>query len=112
MPSEITPLKVRIINDGNRAVRIAYKEFTLASSSGFTYRALPPYQITGSTQEPVAAPDFAYSGFLIAPFYRPSIPAFLCGVRTRLTIAVSTYAVGGPLTGAAHAGRWVHPTLR
>ena len=74
LPSEITPLEVTIINHGNRSVRIAYKEFTLTSSSGFTYRALPPYQITGSIRQPVVAPHFAYSGFFIAPFYGPYYP--------------------------------------
>lgn len=71
---QITPLKVTVVNNGSRPVRINYDDFTLTGSSGFTYSALPPYKITGSIREPVMAPRFSYSRFYVAPFYRPFYP--------------------------------------
>ena len=79
LPQQITPLKVTVVNEGTRPVRINYDDFTLTGSSGFTYSALPPYEITGSAREPVSVPRFAYSGFYVAPFYRryyPGVPVW------------------------------------
>jgi len=74
LPQQITPLKVTMVNHGSHPVRINYDDFTLTGSSGFTYSALPPYKITGSVREPVMTPAFSYSGFFVAPFYRPFYP--------------------------------------
>jgi hypothetical protein len=74
LPQQITPLKVTVVNDSSRPVRINYDDFTLTGSSGFTYSALPPYEITGSVRERVMVPHFAYSGFFVAPYYRPFYP--------------------------------------
>lgn len=74
LPQQITPLHVTVVNHSDRPVRIAYDDFTLTGSSGFTYSALPPYEITGSVLEPVMVPRFSYSGFYVAPFYRPFYP--------------------------------------
>jgi hypothetical protein len=76
LPQQITPLKVTVVNQSSRPVRINYDDFTLTGSTGFTYSALPPYEITGTVREPVPvrAPRFSYSGFLVAPFYRPFYP--------------------------------------
>jgi hypothetical protein len=69
LPAQMTPLKVTIENSSQHPLRVRYNEFTLGSSAGFTYRALPPYKITGSNGEPALVPRFAYSGFLLAPYY-------------------------------------------
>jgi hypothetical protein len=74
LPQQITPLEVTVVNHSDRPVRITYDDFTLTGSSGFTYSALPPYKITGSVREPVMVPRFSYSGFYVAPFYRPFYP--------------------------------------
>jgi len=74
LPQQITPLQVTLVNHSDRAVRITYDDFTLTGSSGFTYNALPPYKITGSVREPVMVPRFSFSGFYVAPFYRPFYP--------------------------------------
>ncbi|MGH7105212.1 MAG: hypothetical protein ACREFT_01745 [Acetobacteraceae bacterium] len=84
LPQQITPLKVTVVNEGTRPVRINYDDFTLTGSSGFTYGALPPYQITGSAREPVSVPRFAHSGFYVAPFYGryyPGVPVWASGWR-------------------------------
>lgn len=74
LSQQITPLHVTVVNHSERPVRITYDDFTLTGSSGFTYSALPPYKITGSVREPVMVPQFSYSGFYVAPFYRPFYP--------------------------------------
>lgn len=74
LPQQITPLHVTVVNHSDRPVQITYDDFTLTGSSGFTYSALPPYKITGSVREPVMVPRFSYSGFFVAPFYRPFYP--------------------------------------
>ena len=79
LPQQITPLKVTVANESSRPVRITYDDFTLTGSSGFSYSALPPYEITGSVREPVMVPRFSYSGFFVAPFYGryyPGIPVW------------------------------------
>jgi len=70
---EMTPLKVSIENRGTHPLRISYGEFSLTSSTGVSYAALPPYKIAGSVTGGVAmVPRFTYyGGFYVAPYYAP-----------------------------------------
>lgn len=42
----VTPVFVRIQNNGTRPVRIAYSQFALVGANGFEYRVLPPFSLT------------------------------------------------------------------
>jgi hypothetical protein len=44
----VTPLKVKIQNNSNQALRITYQDFDLQGPKGNTYAALPPSEIKGT----------------------------------------------------------------
>jgi hypothetical protein len=73
LDAEMTPLKVTIENRSNHSLRIRYTDFSLSTSAGVRYVALPPYKITGSADDRAATvPRFTYyGGFFIAPIYSP-----------------------------------------
>lgn len=78
----VTPMKVRIDNNGPVPVRLRYDAFSLVGADGTTYRALPLYRIDKTVQEavrvadaaPIAAPGFGYRDFAVAPYYGPLYP--------------------------------------
>ncbi|MGD8396431.1 MAG: hypothetical protein PVF43_13265 [Candidatus Eiseniibacteriota bacterium] len=78
----VTPLHVTIQNDGERPLRLRYSEVALISMDGHRYSALPPFEMTGTVDEPVATtttpvlePAFGYRGFYVAPYYHPLYPS-------------------------------------
>lgn len=79
--TEVTPLRVRIVNDSGQPLRLRYQDFALVGDAQ-VYPALPPRRIGGSVSEPrladdappIVNPGFAYSGFQVAPFYGPVYP--------------------------------------
>ena len=80
--SAVTPMKVRITNNGSTPVRIRYADFKLADPSGGTYAALPLYKIDStvttslplSGYAPIGHPGFFYNRFRVAPYYAGLYP--------------------------------------
>lgn len=83
----VTPVYVTINNNSNKQLKISYEQFSLISSKGERFAALPPFGVTGEVSRPallqqyspILVPGFTYRGFLIAPFYSsiyPEIPVF------------------------------------
>jgi hypothetical protein len=68
----LTPVKVSITNESERAVSLRYQNFTLSNPSGVSSSALPPFEIRGATDSPQRAivPDFTYRNFMLYPPYR------------------------------------------
>jgi hypothetical protein len=88
----VTPIKVTINNNSDHELLLQYRDFSLVSEKGSYYAALPPYQITGTLQDPAPAheyprivrPGFRHRRFFIAPYYGriyPGIPPFRFGPR-------------------------------
>ena len=80
----VTPLRVRIDNNGESPLRIAYGELALVMSSGAVSSALPLYQIDAEVEEAVninpgpIGPDpiFMHRGFAVAPYLGRYYPGF------------------------------------
>ncbi len=81
----VTPVKVRITNEGPNPVLIRYGDFMLTGADGTTYDALPLRRIDTTVSapvglyDPILSPRFRYRGFRVAPYYSgiyPGIPRF------------------------------------
>ncbi len=84
---KVTPLHIVIVNKSGKPLKISYNEFSITDSSGKRYSALPPYEITGTVENPeivqkynpLGAPTFDYRGFKVAPYYShiyPKLPVY------------------------------------
>ncbi len=75
----LSPVLVRLENDSQHPLRVAYSEFTLSGGGRFRLQALPPYQVAAANATAVA-PAYAWSGFWLAPwdapYYRPGLPVW------------------------------------
>lgn len=80
--NEVTPIRVRIENDGRIPIDVRYRDLTLLGPEGNRYNALPPYRIGGTVTQPevdrsygpITNPGFTFSGFELAPYYSPVYP--------------------------------------
>lgn len=67
----LTPLRVDIVNNSGRPLRVRFDEIKLISPAGREYAALPPYEIdetlTDTVDKPVA-PEFAHDRFYVVPY--------------------------------------------
>ncbi|MBW3566486.1 MAG: hypothetical protein KY410_00775, partial [Proteobacteria bacterium] len=78
----VTPVLVRIDNDGRIPIDVRYRDLSLLGPDGKRYRAVPPYRIDSSVSrptvdmqhDPVTDPGFTGSGFEIAPYYSSAYP--------------------------------------
>jgi hypothetical protein len=78
----VTPLRVTVVNRGDRPVEVRYEAFSLVSGRGKIYSALPPYEVRGSIERPVVAyldepiydPWFRHDRFGLAPYYAGIYP--------------------------------------
>jgi hypothetical protein len=75
---KLTPLHIRIENEGGFPVLVRYRGFSLIGPQGQYYAALPPLaakmDVTESptepaTESPISALSFHHQGFFVAPFY-------------------------------------------
>jgi hypothetical protein len=81
-PALVTPIRLRIVNQGDRPLRISYDQFQLVGPDGTRYRALSPYAFDGEVGQPtladvyapIAAPEFYYDGFRVSPYYSSVYP--------------------------------------
>ncbi|HLV19304.1 MAG TPA: hypothetical protein VKZ49_00425 [Polyangiaceae bacterium] len=71
-----TPIYIEIINGSGMPLRIEYRHFSLASSTGATYAALPPFRVQGTPTQPSVIADrepvalgYRADGFKVAPYY-------------------------------------------
>jgi len=67
----VTPLQTTIRNDGNRPLKIRYEAFSLVSSDGRRYNALPPFAVEGETaaRRGPFTPAFRHRYFHVAPYF-------------------------------------------
>lgn len=68
----VTPLRVRIENDGAHPIQIRYRQFALTTPNGARrFAAIPPFQVHGEIEQSVGfTPGFDHGGFAVAPYYR------------------------------------------
>jgi hypothetical protein len=74
---EVTPLKIRLENNGGQPIRLRYDQFSLVGGSGASFAALPLDRIEGevAVRAPgYGAPGFYHRGFSVAPHYAPLYP--------------------------------------
>ena len=73
----VTPMLVTITNDGTRPLEIRYEHFALQTPGGVVFAALPPFQVTGFTLEPLNefGPTAGF-GFSVAPYLSPYYPGW------------------------------------
>lgn len=72
LPAHVTPMLVTVINDSERAIRVAYEGFALVGPDGRRYRAFEPARMEGVLTEMVGyVPE-------PGPYFAPS-PAYFPG---------------------------------
>ena len=80
VPTEVTPIRVVIENDGVEPVRVRYQEFALVADDGRSYAALPPYGVEGQVTDrvvvhnadPVFDPRFVHRDFFVVDTIGPT----------------------------------------
>ena len=80
--NEVTPMKITLLNDSDRELRVRYSSFALVNESGKRFAALPPYGVTGTVDgprlathvTPVVRPGFHAHRFRLAVPYRVVYP--------------------------------------
>lgn len=78
LPKLMTPLKVRIVNQSGKPLRILYERFELAGGRGRVYRPLPVVPIDHD-REAAVNPTFGAANFYVGPRYHdvyPTLPAW------------------------------------
>lgn len=94
----VTPLKVRIENNGSSPLAVRHDRFQLRTDTGQRYRALPLWKIEGegtaeitvSDPAPIGAPGFSHRGFGVAPYFGSLYPG------------IGTYSGPGYYSGAGY----------
>ena len=74
---EVTPLRVRINNNGGTPLRVRYNEFNLIGSGSESYSALPLELIEGEITvrtDVYDYPRFTHRNFAVAPYHSPLYP--------------------------------------
>ena len=76
LETELTPVLVQILNQGQRPLRVTYDAFRFSDPSGVSFVALPPYEIQAESVRPVhgGRPYYRYVGFAVAPYLRGYYP--------------------------------------
>jgi hypothetical protein len=64
----VTPILVTLINQSPHPLQLQYGDFKLVSSDGVQMSAIPPFDIRGSTIEPVTSFSYPMVGFRVAPY--------------------------------------------
>jgi len=75
--AKVTPVHVKITNDGALPIRVQYQDFALVASDDKRFVAIPPLQTEGVVRQHVIgpiAPRFTHSGFMVAPYYAYAYP--------------------------------------
>jgi hypothetical protein len=101
----VTPLKIRIENQGPQPVQIRYNEFALISSENRTFSALPLSRIEGEVAVPVRnlhSPRFYHRNFHVAPHY--------AGIYTEITPYHRHFAFD-PYYNTTYYGYWENREL-
>lgn len=66
----VTPLRVRIENDGRDPIEVRYRHFAITSADGARrFAALPPFHVHGEVTEPAFITTLDHAGFAVAPVY-------------------------------------------
>jgi len=73
---ELTPIRVRIENESERALLLRYDEFRLATPAGFEFAALPPFDIEEEVTQRFSGYAYASRGFHVAPHLARYHPHF------------------------------------
>jgi hypothetical protein len=78
LPDEVTPIKIRVVNRGNRPVSILYENFALEGRGGRRYRVIPAIPLAHATllagMGPIE-PLYATSNFEVAARYHDIYPS-------------------------------------
>jgi hypothetical protein len=76
LAASTTPVRVRIVNQTGRPIRVLYDSFVLRGPSGHRFRPLPPapFEKGSEPQVPPFRPIFAHAGFFIAKAYEEMVP--------------------------------------
>jgi hypothetical protein len=69
----VTPMLVRIENNGDAAVQVRYEHFALIADDGRRFGAIPPFDIRGVVSS-IARPGYPVYGPRVSPFYWPLHP--------------------------------------
>jgi hypothetical protein len=77
----VTPMLVRVENDGAVAVQVRYEDFALVAEDGRRFAAIPPFNVRGVVSTP-------YRG--LYPVHRPGVSPF-SSFYPRLAIAPGLY---------------------
>lgn len=77
--SQVTPVRLTVENTSNEDLRLDYKNFVLRTADGEERRALPPFEVEGTIERPVATGrvdplGFDHTGFEVAPYYSSIYP--------------------------------------
>jgi hypothetical protein len=65
--ARVTPVEIRIENDGRWPLRVRYAATTLVSATGDTFRAIPPFDVRGAKHSALV-PRFGHKNVAVAPY--------------------------------------------
>jgi hypothetical protein len=78
LPDQVTPIKIRVVNHGDRPVSILYEHFSLDGRQGHRYRVVPAIPLTHATLfagiGPIQ-PVYAASNFEVGARYHDIYPS-------------------------------------
>jgi hypothetical protein len=81
---KVTPLRVRLDNDGDKPVLLQYEAFVVTSERGERYAVVPPFEMDQDVETyvavdrygPITEPYWDYDLFSVAPYYARTYPGF------------------------------------
>lgn len=72
----LTPVKMKVNNEGEHAVVLRYRDFTLSNPEGTRSAALPPFEIQGTVNTSPVRPAFPFRNYMLYPSYGFYGPGF------------------------------------
>ena len=65
--ARVTPVQIRIENDGHWPLSVRYASAALVSAAGETFRAIPPFDVRGA-KHTALVPRFGHKNVAVAPY--------------------------------------------
>lgn len=73
LEEHVTPVLVRLENDGDVPIVVRFQHFELVNPAGGDFAAIPPFELDETIQEPVTV-RYPLNGFRVAPHLRAYYP--------------------------------------
>lgn len=77
VPEAVTPVRLRVENEGRLSVLVQYESMSLVAADGTTHSAIPPFELEGDLEKrravavPDTSPRWTSEGFFVTHAYDP-----------------------------------------